>query len=118
MTRITSTDQVMLLIQAQLQKKKKTEKKKTTGPSVSKKEAKPRPLSRFRSMLDQDALPENEVHRALITGVLTEKFGASLANDPSFQGVIDNVLKVISDDSDGKALLEKAMSELQEDEGN
>lgn len=112
MSRITNTDQIMLQLQAQLQKKKKFEKKQTVRAAAEEKERKSSPIKRFKSMLDSDSIPETEVHRAFVAGLLTEEFGAKMSNDPAFQNVIDRVLNSLVDNPAGKKLLSEAVGQL------
>lgn len=114
MTRITNTDQVILLLKNQLQKMDKTGKKKIGKSSVSKKATEKTPLSRVSAMNNDSGLSNEEVHRALIGGILTEEFGTGFANDPAFQKLIDDVLNAITHDTKGKDLLGSAMAQLKE----
>lgn len=112
MTRITNTDQVILLLRNQLQRMDKTGKKKVTKPGVKKKEVERTPLRRVSAMNNEDGLSNEEIHRALISGILTEEFGTGFANDPAFQRLIDDVLNAINHSENGKNLLGGAMSQL------
>lgn len=111
MTRITNADQVILLLQAQLQARKKIDKKKMAA-AEGVKDLKQPPLVRVKSIAGDEGLAEEEVHRALIGGVLTEEFGPAIANDPAFQRVIDNVMSAISGDARGNEMLKKAVAQL------
>lgn len=112
MTRITNTDQVILLLRNQLQKMDKTGKKKVSRANVKKDDAELTPLRRVSAMNNDEGLSNNEIHRALIGGILTEEFGTGFTNDPAFQKLIDDVLNVISSDAKGKDLLGSAMAQL------
>lgn len=111
MTRITNVNQVMLLLQSQLQSKKKAGKKRPHG-SVAKKEVQQSPLSLVKSVIQEEDLPEKDIHRALIRGLLTEEFGASVANDPAFHSIIEDVLEMIHNDENSKRILHQAMNQL------
>ena len=113
MTRITNADQVMLLLQSQIQSKKKADKKGTKRTRLEKKEVHQPPLSRVKSLAQDEALSEGEIHRALVSGLLTEEFGASIANDPGFQTIIEDVMRVINKDENSKKLMQRALEQLQ-----
>ena len=110
MTRITNVDQVILLLQSQLKRMNKADKKR--GPVTQKQEVQNRPLARVQSMAKKNALSQEEIQRALISGILTEKFGASVSNDPAFQTVIDNVTAALQNDEESQQLLGQAVNQL------
>ena len=112
MTRITNTEQVLLLLRAQLQRAERKGKQKSTGRSERTRTIKNRHLDRLQVIASDDELPERDLHRALIGGLLIEEFGAAIGNDVSFQSVIDKVVDQIRSDDEGKAMLSKAVLEL------
>jgi len=113
MTRITNVDQVMLLLQSRLQSKKKTDKKHGEGNRVEKKELHQPPLSRVKNIVKDGVLSEEDIHKALVRGLLTQEFGSSIANDPAFHRIIEDVMGVIRKDESSKKLLQQAMRQLQ-----
>lgn len=113
MTRITNVDQVMLLLQSRLQSKKKADKKHEEGNRVEKKELHQPPLSRVKNIAKDGGLSDDDIHQALVRGLLTEEFGASIANDPAFQSIIEDVMGVVRKDERSKKLLQQAMRQLQ-----
>lgn len=111
MARITNVDQVILLLQTQLQGKKKVDKKRPSNVAPVQ-EVQQRPLARVKSIAEEPDLSDEDVHRALIGGLLTEEFGPAIANDPDFQHIIDKVMTTINSDSSGKNLLSSAVTQL------
>lgn len=112
MTRITNSDQVILLLQNQLKRMDKPQRKRTLTEPSDKVEIRQNPLARVQSIAKEEDLTEEDIHRSLIRGLLTEEFGIEVANDPAFQKVIDDVLKVFQQDDAGADLLKKATQQL------
>jgi hypothetical protein len=109
MTRISNADHVLLLLREQLQKIGQSRKERT-GRSGSVRGSTPRPIARLRAM-DQYEEGE-EFRRTLVRAILTEEMGESMANDPSFQAVVDNVYRMISATPDGQELIDRAGRQL------
>ncbi len=107
MTRITNSDQVLLLLRAHLERAQRGKRAKTNRGS-------PRagPMSRVRELAHTEGLNEGEVARALIAGILSEEFGAEIAIEPRFQAMVDDVRRIIEQDEGGKALLRRAISQI------
>ena len=109
MTRISNTDHVLLLLREQLQKIGQSRKERTarSGPVRG---STPRPIARLRAM---DSLEDGEeFRRTLVRAILTEEMGEAMANDPSFQAVVDNVYRMISATPDGQELIDRAGRQL------
>ncbi len=109
MTRIGSTDQVLLLLREQLQKLGQTRKERTSRSGTVRKSTL-RPIARLQAM---GSLEEGEeFRRTLVRAILTEEMGEAMANDPSFQAVVDNVYRMISATPDGQDLIDAAGRQL------
>jgi hypothetical protein len=109
MTRITNADHVLLLLREQLQKIGQSRKERT-GRSGKVRGSTPRPIARLRAM---DSYEEGEeFRRTLVRAILTEEMGEAMANDPSFQAVVDNVYRMISATPDGQELMDRAGRQL------
>lgn len=110
MTRITNTDHVLLLLREQLQKIGQSRKERTTRSGTVRGAATPRPIARLQAM---DSFEEGEeFRRTLVRAILTEEMGEAMANDPSFQAVVDNVYRMISATPDGQELIDRAGRQL------
>ncbi|HEX8223884.1 MAG TPA: hypothetical protein VF605_08720 [Allosphingosinicella sp.] len=110
MTRISTTDQVLVMLREQLQKIGQTRKERTGRTGTVRGASTPRPIARLRAM---DSLEEGEeFRRTLVRAILTEEMGEAMANDPSFQAVVDNVYRMISSTPDGEALIDRAGRQL------
>jgi len=60
-----------------------------------------------------DSLEEGEeFRRTLVRAILTEEMGEAMANDPSFQAVVENVYRMISATPDGQELIDRAGRQL------
>ena len=109
MTRISNTDQVLLLLREQLQKIGQNRKERTSrgGPV---RRSTPRPIARLQAMGSYEE--GEEFRRTLVRAILTEEMGEAMANDPSFQAVVDNVYRMISATPDGQELIDRAGRQL------
>ena len=112
MTRITNSDQVLSLIRAELQKMERSRgARRRTGASGTK-ETPGSPLERLFSSPAFHSLSEEERHRAFIRGIMTEAFGAGLANDARFIAIAGDVYEAISASPDGTGLIRSALARL------
>ncbi len=114
MTRISNVDQVLLLLREQLQrttKNRETARKSRAGRAEA---TAARPLDRVPALAALDTLNEEEVHRAVVRGILTEEFGEGVGNDAALQMIIDDVVRIIGDTPGGGDLLDRAVAQLRE----
>jgi hypothetical protein len=109
MTRIGNTDQVLLLLREQLQKLGHNRKERT-GRSGPVRKSTPRPIERLQAMGSYEE--GEEFRRTLVRAILTEEMGEAMANDPSFQAVVDNVYRMLSATADGQDLIDRAGRQL------
>lgn len=112
MTRITNSDQVMLLLRAQLDRLKRTNTPQRTPKAHSAKKPQKSPLERIQEIAGEKELSQEALHRALIAGLLTEEFGPQISNDPGFQAIIDKVTGALRGDENARALLDGAVNEI------
>ena len=112
MTRITNTDQVLLLLQSHLQRAQRSGRKTTSA--VSRTNVPQTPIERVQNLVRQDELPEAEIGRALGRGLLGHEFGAAVANEAKFHAIVDEVLNAIRRDQAANQLLERAVKQLVE----
>jgi hypothetical protein len=109
MTRISNADHVLLLLREQLQKLGRGRKERT-GRAGAVRGSTPRPIARLQAMASLEE--GEEFRRSLVRAILTEEMGEAMANDPSFQAVVDNVYRMISATPDGQALIDRAGRQL------
>ena len=111
MTRVTSSDQVLLALREQLQLLGKGRTGRPTATSVgARREA--APMARVRSLAGQGELGEEEFGRTLVRALLAEQLSEQVAQDPAFQAVLDDVYRIVSQDVDGRLLLARAAEQL------
>jgi hypothetical protein len=110
MTRITNSDQVLLLLRNYLQRSETTRRRKTGKTKQD--GASPTALQRIHTIANTADLPEEELERVLLSGLFTEEFGSAIATDSKFQTMVDDVLRVIRSDAAGKRVLQKAVAQL------
>lgn len=112
MTRITNADQVLLLLRNHLERAQK-QRRKGAKPSASEREkARATPLQRVERLAAADGLPEVEIRKALIAGLLADEFGEAVANEAHFHQLVDDVLAIIEHDAHAGALLAAARRQL------
>ena len=109
MTRITSSDQVLLLLRNYLQQ---TDRTRRTRPiaRTRRKSA----LERAQTIAASGDLSDEDVRHTLISGILTEEFGVAIAGDARFQEVVREVVKIIAADERGRSLFDNAIAQLRE----
>ena len=111
MTRINTSEQVLLLLREQLQRLDRSRGARTgrTGRAAK---ATPRPMARLQALAALDQVGEQEFKRTLVRALLSEKVGEGIANDPAFQAVIDDVFRIINDSAEGRGLMDRAAQRL------
>jgi hypothetical protein len=107
MTRISNADQVLLLLRERLQRLDKRRPGRAAASGAAQGATAP-PMARLQALAALDGLSGDEFQRTLVRAVMTEEMGEGIANDPSFQAIVDEVLRVIGASADGRSLLERA----------
>ena len=111
MTRITNSDQVLMLLRSHLQRAQRGERKLAVA---STRNAPKTPIERVQNLLRDEELPEAEIERALVHGLLLHEFGPDVSGDARFQSIVDDVLATIRRDETTSLLIRKAIRELSE----
>lgn len=111
MTRVSQADQLLLLLRERLQRldRGRAERKGGAAPA---RPATPKPLERLHAVAALDRLSEEETRRSLVRALLAQELGDGIANDPGFQKVADDVFRIISESEEGRALIDRAASQL------
>lgn len=111
MTRVNSTEHVLLLLRERLQRMERGRSARTgkAARSGNRPEA---PVARLQAMAGLDQLPQDELRRSLVRALLSEELGEGIANDPGFAAIAEEVYRMISDSDEGRALIERASQEL------
>jgi hypothetical protein len=112
MTQINNSDRILLQLRLQLQKLKEGQRTGVRAASPKAKTAASQPLERLRRLAKADSSDEGELERLIIASLLTEEFGASVANDAKFQQLTKDVLETISRDPETEGFLKKAIAAL------
>lgn len=111
MTRISQTDQALLLLRARLQEMSRT--RRPAGPQ-KKHTGEPAPMSareRLVALGALDGLSEDERHRLFVRTLMTDVFGEALANDAKFLAVADEVYSVLAASDEGRGLMRRALEQ-------
>lgn len=112
MTRIGNTDHVMLLLQDQLERLRKT--RGGRSGQVAAPGATPVPLDRVRALAGRDGLSDGDMKRALVRGLLVQQLGEAIGNDPALAAITADVARMIGESDEGRVLLERALAALSE----
>ena len=111
MTRITQSDQIVLLLRQQLQRvagRKDVRRKERIGKSATGENT----GLRVEALAALRGLPQEDVERALLRMLLIDEMGEAIGNDPKFQGVIDRVHRLIKSDRETNQLMGRALEVL------
>ena len=111
MTRITQSDQIVLLLRQQLQRvagRKDASRAERTGKPARREKA----GNRVEALAALHDLPQEDVGRALRRMLLVDEMGEAIGSDPKFQSVIDKVHRLIKSDPETNQLIGKALEVL------
>jgi hypothetical protein len=111
LTRITTTEHVLQLLRIRLQQVKKSRAKESAA-AAPRTQARPAPVERLAEIAAANALSDAETEHALISGLLTEEFGAAAENDPKFQELVADVRRIIASDDGARHILKQAIAQL------
>lgn len=110
MTRISHSDQVLALLQEQIARLGKA--KGPARAADSKRSGTPEPIARVRGLTAHKGLSEEDLKRALVRGLLVQQLGDAIGNDPAFEAVANDVIRIIGDTQAGRDLLDRALLHL------
>jgi hypothetical protein len=108
MTQIAPTDQILLLLREQLQRKDRT-RSRTMGPQEGRPST---PQQRIEALATVKDLPERDFRRALIRSLLSERLGEALVADPAFDAVTGEVLRIIEGSDEARGLLDRVAADF------
>ena len=103
MTEINKAAQVLMLLRGHLERAAKAR-----GAAPARGAATRTPADRLQRLAEAGA-SEADLERVMIWGMLEDQFGASLASEPKFQLVVDEVLRLLRDDDETRALMRRAL---------
>ena len=111
MTQITNAERVLQLLRNQLERSARARDKGRTGDAAQRSTS-AGPLERVQNIAALNGLPDEEVGRALIGGLLAEEFGPTVAASPRFQALVDEVFQALNADGASERLLNRALTQL------
>lgn len=112
MTRINSSEQVLLLLRAQLQHLEREKELRKSARSSKTPEGRSPLADRMQLIARLEALSDEERGRLFVTTVLTKEFGEEFANDPKFLSISSQVYDALSRDDAGRALIREALAQM------
>jgi hypothetical protein len=109
LTSIGPADQVMLLLSEQLKAadRGKAKKNERTARAV-----RTGPRERLAALAAIEDLPERDLRRAVVRGLLAERLGEELVADPAFAAAALEITRIIEESPEGEALLDRAAAAL------
>jgi hypothetical protein len=113
MTRITSSDQVLVLLREQLRRLGRGAAGASARSARTGDTAAPA-MARMKALAERDSVGEEELRRTLVRALLTEELGDALANEPALQNVFDDVARIIGTSPEGAELLDRALRQLRD----
>jgi hypothetical protein len=109
MTRVSQTDQILLLLRERLQDLARNRSNARAGRTTRETAA---PVARLRQAGRQDQEKDPDFRRSLVRAVLTEELGDQIGNDPSFHAIADDVHRILEASEEGRAMIEQAARQL------
>lgn len=101
-----------MLLQNQLQRMSKTQKKKVNKTGADKQTVQKSAIDRVQTIFSDDELSDDVIHRTLVSGILTEEFGSKVANDPAFQNMVDKIVGELKLSEKAMSLLDQAVDQI------
>lgn len=112
MTRITNADQVLLLLRSHLERSGRSRRKGGAAKTANSTPSHPTSLQRVQEIAQAEALSDDDIKRTLISCILIDEFGPDVVNDAKFQDVINDVTRVLNQNSKGRRLLDLSVKQL------
>ncbi len=112
MTRVSNVDQILVLIQAHLDRLEKTKKRPNADKARRAPHSSRPPLERVRALAAADGASQKELTRALVAALLSQEFGDERANDLQFQNLVDRVNDALLADEHAASLVANAIGQL------
>lgn len=111
MTRITSRETVLLLLQEQLAKLA-ADRRSAGSTSAAVAPGESPPLKRLRRTIDTEGVAEGDRARVLVRSLLLDATDERLGADPRFEALAESVTRIIREMDGGEALLAAAFASL------
>lgn len=111
MSSITRIDQAVLLLRDRL--KRLNERASPARSSQAHPTGRSDPLVSLRQLVQQGGIAPDELRKGLVRTLLADSLGQELADSLEFQSISDQVLRILEGSDAGRALVEKALSELE-----
>lgn len=111
MPRIDGSDRVLLLLEEQLARLGKDRRAGQVGsdPVAGGTSA---PLDRTRRLAGNKAVGEEELQRTMVRNILLDQFGDQIGGDAAFDDLSARVFRMMSDNEEGRALIDRALDQL------
>jgi hypothetical protein len=113
MTTVNRIDQAMLLLKERLRRLQERASDTAAKPGSATRTDKADPLLPLRQLAARGSVTQGELRRALVRTLLTDSLGEELGGSLEFQALADQVVRIVEDSEAGRALLARALEELQ-----
>ena len=111
MTRISQPDHLLLLLQGQLQRLER-DRSARAGHAGRSGKATPPPMARLKAIDTVKGLSDEELGPLLVRALLTEELGDRFVNDAGMQNILADVMRMIGESAEGRAILGRALGSL------
>ena len=111
MTRVGNVDQLLMLLRERLQRIDRS-RDRSGGRTEAVRSATSKPIARLQAVDSLGQLSEEDFRRTMVRALLAEELGEAVANDPAFQGVAEDVFRIIGESEEGRALIDTAARQL------
>ena len=108
MSDIGRVDQAVLQLRAQLQRLAR----ERVNKGSSSRRPDPKPLERLRQLGASSTIGDEEFRRKFVRAILTEELGETLANQPEFERISNEVWRLLDEDPDTRAIMDAAIRQL------
>lgn len=113
MTRISNSDQIILLLRSHLERRVRNKKVEVNRSAAARKAtAEPNAVMRAREILADTEIDEQKFAEVVIASLLQDEFGPRFASDPQFSAMVKDVSRTILEMPAGKELMSQAIGQL------
>jgi hypothetical protein len=112
MTRISASDQILLLLRAKLERSAALKKRQKAGSSKEAASQEAAGLQRIRALAQIEDLSDEDFGRSMVQSLLVQEFGEAMVNDPRFQRIVTRIADMLSSDEEARSLVAAARRDL------
>lgn len=115
MTRVGTTDQILALVRAQLQRMGRRERGESAGKAGGERAETLTRRQRVQALAEMRGLSDEQFGRDLVRALLTDELGEGVAATPGFQSVIERTYSALEADPETRAAIRGLRNQMQEE---